>query len=119
MFNPRNAVDLDTQDRAIPPGMGVVKGSEGERTFATVYLHPSNVAKYLPAPPACSERERTILGYMGYKSGYRRECLARMQPPCEPVEIDSLVERGFVSRNRAGATSLTTEGRNARQGANY
>src|SRR5258708_7518672 len=57
MFNPRNAVDLDTQERAIIPGMAVIKGSEGERTYATLYLHPDNLVKMLPAKPEVSDRE--------------------------------------------------------------
>src|SRR5262245_1061305 len=108
MFNPNNAVDLDTTDRAIIPGMAVIKGHEGGGTRATIYLHPENITKLLPAKSDVSEREGRILGYLAYKANYRRECLDQMG--CKPEEIDSLVSRGFIARNKAGAISLTTAG---------
>jgi hypothetical protein len=115
MFNPRNAVDLDDTPRTIIPGMAVVKGHiGGDRPVgATVYINPENVAKLLPAKPDVSDREKQLLGVMGYKSGYRKEELARMR--ATDAEIDALVSRGFLSRNKAGAISLTTEGKNARR----
>lgn len=113
MFNPKNAVDLDGTERPIIPGMAVISGSEGEKVFATIYLHPENIAKLLPAKPEVTEREAQILYCMGYKSGYRRTELERMGTT--PAELDSLVARGFLTRNNKAAMSLTTTGRNARR----
>jgi hypothetical protein len=42
---------------------------------------------------------------------YRRDELARRAVPAETV--DALVSRGLLARNRAGATSITTAGKNA------
>lgn len=110
MFNQNNAVDLDRTERTIIPGMAVIKGSQGEKTFATLYLNPENVVKMLPAKPEVSERDKQILEYMGYKSGYRKEYLERMKATTE--EIDSLVNRGMLKKLGRGL-SLTTEGKNA------
>lgn len=114
MFNPKNAVDLDGTERPIVPGLAVIKGSQGggRPVYATIALHPDNVAKYLPAPPAVTEREGKILGYIPYKSDYRKKELERMGATAE--EVEALVSRGFIARNRGGAMSLTTAGRNAR-----
>lgn len=113
MFNPSNAVDLDTAERPIIPGMAVIKGTRGYHgVFADIYLHPENVAKLLPAKPEVTEREASILGTFGYKPGYRQEYWREMKVATE--ELDSLVARGFLSRNKAGAISITTQGKNAK-----
>ncbi len=119
MFNPANAVDLDGNDYAIPEGVAVIKGTQGHpRVFAALYLSPVNVAKMLPGPAETTERERYLLDcYAGLTSAGRKEHWARRRgtAPTE-AELDALVARGFVTRNRAGADAITTAGRNARGG---
>lgn len=114
MFNRTNAVDLDNTDRAIHVGMAVIKGHQGggRPVCATVYLHPANVAKLLPAKPTLSERHQSILATFGYISSYRKERQAELKVTTE--ELDELASLDLITRNRAGACQLTTAGKNAR-----
>jgi len=116
IFNPRNQVDLDFEDYALPPGGAVIHASEGYGgVWASLTIHPSNVAKLLPASGSdVSEKDRKILAAIGgLKSGpYRKEALDRLGTT--PADLDSLVSRGFLSRNKAGAIAITTAGKNAR-----
>jgi hypothetical protein len=113
MFSPQNAVDLDTTERPIPPGMAVIKGTSGYHgCFATIHLHPDNVARLLPSKPEVTEREASILGTFGYKPGYRKERWQEMG--VTPIELDALISRGMLSKNRAGAISITTAGKNCK-----
>jgi hypothetical protein len=115
MFNPANAVDLDGAERQIIPGMAVIKGSEGDTVYATLYLHPDNLVKMLPAKPEVTKREAGILYvFCAYKSSSRKEELARKG--VTPAELASLVTRGFLSVNKVG-TTITTTGKNAAKDA--
>ena len=100
IFNPRNAVDLDTNEVPIPEGVAVIQGSEGYGpTFASVLLNPANVAALLPARAEVTDHERAILGiYRGIKGGYRQGELERINATLS--EVDSLVDRGLLKRNR-------------------
>jgi hypothetical protein len=113
MFNPSNSVDLDRADYTLPPGGAVVQGSIGyPRTFARILLHPTNLVPLLPPKPELSDRQQRIMRmYNGYTSAYRKEELTRMK--VTPAEIDDLVAKGLLSRNKAGATQITTAGKNA------
>lgn len=111
----RNAVD-ETQERYIlPPNGIVIKGQTGHpRTFATIYVHPSQMARFLP--PATEElttvEQNALYCHHSIKGGqYRRNELAYRRVPASVV--DNLVERGYLQRNRAGATSITVQGKNA------
>jgi hypothetical protein len=110
-------VDLDTNTYDMRPGFAVISGSMGyPRTFATMYLHPENMAKYLPAAPQVSDRDRTILDqFNGLTSAGRKDEWSRY-PQSRPTEteLNSLVSRGLLARNAAGATRITTAGKNAR-----
>lgn len=115
MFNPQNPIDLDDSEHAMTPGGAVISGTIGQTTYARVILHPQNVAKLLP--PAWSDvtdKERKILAAVGgLKSGpYRKEALARLQ--ATDADMDTLVQKGLLSKNKAGAISITTAGKNAR-----
>jgi len=115
MFNPGNAVDLDSEERAIHVGLAVIKGAEGgdRPVYATIHLHPDNVVKLLPAKPTLTERELLVLGTFNYKGGsYRKAEQARLNVTED--ELANLVRKGLISRNRAGSCQLTTAGRNAR-----
>lgn len=113
MFSPTNAVDLDSTERPVRPGVVFVKGYEGGQVSAVIYAHPATLVKALPAPAETSPRERWILAVVdGLISSYRKEYLAR--GGVQPAELDALVARGLLKRNKVGAISITTKGRNAR-----
>ena len=118
MFNPSNPVDNDRQAYALPQGGAVIKGIEGggRPVLATITLHPANVVPWLPATTELTEVERkTLACFKGRKPGpYRNDALANAGST--PAIVDSLMVRGYLSRNRAGATQITTEGRNACEG---
>jgi hypothetical protein len=122
MFNPQNHVDLDTTKRPLPPGFAIIEGSEGggRPVYATISVHPDNLAKLLPAAPSVelSKQDKNALNIIGgIKSGYRANEFSRagLGPygPDNP-HVVKLVELGFLKVNRAGAISITTAGRNAR-----
>lgn len=111
------AVDNDNTLKNMAPGYCILLGYEGggHPTHATLYIHPENAAKMLPEKSSISERERLILGaYVGLTSAGRKNEWAR-NPELKPSEgeITSLVEMGLLSRNKAGAVSITTAGKNA------
>jgi hypothetical protein len=113
MFNPTNRVDLDTQLHVIPENGMVIKGSDGYRSYATIYVNPANIQRFLPPQERVSEPERAVLNaYQGLKSGlYRRQALERVANH-EQV-IAGLVKRGLLKQSKNGATRITTAGKNA------
>lgn len=116
MFNPQNAVDLDTRAHPIPSNCVVIQGSVGESVYASIVALPTTLAPLLPAKADTTEKEQRILyAYGSLKSGpYRKQSLDGCGTL--PSDIDSLVARGLLSRNRGGAVQITTEGKNARDG---
>jgi hypothetical protein len=116
MFNPNNTVDLDTGTYVIPTDGVVIKGTTGyPRTFATLYT--TAMGKLLPAGTGDvetlnKEELNALYCHHGIKGGqYRREELSRRG--VSQSAVDSLVDRGYLKRNRAGAVSITTKGKNA------
>ncbi len=110
-----NAVDSDKGRYALPADGVAIKGSKGggQPVFAQLYVPASMVAKILPAAPEdLTETDKNVLGcFMRLKSGqYRQDALKRHGGTADVV--DSLVGRGYLSRNRAGATAITTAGKN-------
>ncbi len=119
--SPAGQAQVDADDRPSPllPGFAVIKGAIGNRTFATIYLSPENVAKFLPATPDLTPRELGILAqFRSLSSAGRRDEWQRF-PQSRPSdgEIDSLVAKGLLAKNKAGAVSMTTEGKNASRDA--
>lgn len=112
-----SAVDNDHGVYAIPEGVAVVKGDRGgakDTVYARIYVHPSNITKFLPASPSLTDREQAILKvYSGIKPSYRRDELRRDGIELTEGDINGLVTRGFLKRNAAGASQITTDGRNA------
>ena len=106
-----NPVDLDDSQYPIPAGVVVIKGSIGyPRAFASLYALPTTLAPMLPAAPSVSKREAAILGvFNSIKGGYR----ARYLEGVATSEIESLIHRRLLKKNKAGAISITTEGKNA------
>jgi hypothetical protein len=115
MFNPRNAVDLDSSRHTLPANGVAISGAIGHpRTYATIYCPPSMATAFLPAPTAeLTDAERHALYcHRAIKGGeYRREEMRRRR--VGPDVVDALVTRGLLKRNAAGAVAITTDGRNA------
>lgn len=113
MFNPNNLVDLDKQVHTIPLNGMVIKGSEGHRFYATIYVRSCNLAKYLPKVELVTEDERSVLTiYHTLKSGlYRKQALECVSNSANI--IISLVGRKLLKQSKNGATRITTEGKNA------
>lgn len=112
----------------IPPEVAFIRGSIGGGipTMASVYVSPHAMnPALLTAGPEVTPKEAKILAiFKQLKSSYRPEYLDRLQEKegiessrarqaTTDREVDSLIERGFLSRNKAGSVSITTEGRNA------
>jgi hypothetical protein len=117
--NPFERKQVDNDDRAhpIPVNGAAFVGQEGggRPVSGKLYVRPDQVVALLPAADPVSDRERSLLAiFGGIKGGYRREYLAAAK--ATEAELDALVARGFLARNKAGATSITTAGKNARGG---
>lgn len=112
--NPSNAVDLDTEDHAIPPNVAVVTGLIGGVTYATLTVRPDAMARMLPSLPTLSPREQWVLWCFKALNprGRKHEFERRGITPSD-AELDALAARGLLKRSRNGATQITTEGRNA------
>jgi len=117
MFSPENRVDLDRNAYRIPANVAVVRGSSGggHPTNARVYVRPDMLAPLLPAAGvSVTPRERWVLyTFDALTSAGRKDEWARERHPPSPAELDAFVARGWLKRNKAGATQITTEGRNA------
>lgn len=114
--DPRNPVDR-SEMIPVPPNGAVIKGTRGyPRTFATIYAHPQAMGRFLPSGEAeqlTDAEQAAIYCHAAIKGGeYRRDELRRRGVQAET--IDSLVTRGYLKRNRAGAVQITTKGKNAR-----
>jgi hypothetical protein len=110
-------IDHATEAHELPPNGAVVKGQMGyPRTFATIYAHPSAVGRFLPSGEdhaLSDEAQQALYCFACIKGGeYRRDELRRRRVTDNCVT--ELVESGHLKRNRAGATSITTKGKNAR-----
>ncbi len=111
----RTLVDEGSQSHPLPENGAIVKGTIGyPRTFATIYMHPSSLRLLESGGDELSDAEQqAIYCFAAIKGGeYRRGEMRRRGVSTDTV--DSLVERGYLKRNRAGATQITTKGKNAR-----
>lgn len=135
MFNPQNGVDLDRQSKSLPPNFAVIYGSDGDGVcVSSVHVNPATLNPLLPAaPPEMPEGEQAVLCmYAGLNSRGRADCVEnwqraahtergvfhaqvardRLTRDIEALTV-SLIARGYVKRNKAGAVTVTTEGLNA------
>lgn len=141
----QSAVDTDRKEYPIPPNGAAIKGQEGggRPTMASIYVNPQAIAAMLPATEKLTDEEKRFLdmwegltsagrkyefermmqdAYFSVKPGFspegRKEALRAEQEKKREIEamIDSLVKRGLLARNKAGATKITTKGRNALRG---
>jgi hypothetical protein len=111
-----DAVDHDTTPRALPENgcviHGYIGGPSGGR--ASITVHPSRIAKLLPATGVVSEREGYLLAiYSGLNARGRAEYFRRntaMTPT--KVELECLAERGLIRLAKNGAVTITADGKN-------
>lgn len=100
----------------IPRDVAIVTGlssaGTGYPAYATIHVSPMNMnPTLLPASSDLSDREKMILAiFKMLKSSARPGYLKEMKATNE--EIEGLISRGFLKRNKAGAISITTEGKN-------
>ena len=114
-----NLVDRTDERIELPANGAVIKGQQGyPRTFATIYAHPNAFASAglpsgEPDEQLTDTEQHAIYCFAAIKGGeYRRDEMRRRG--VTPAAVDGLVERGYLKRNRAGATQITTKGKNAR-----
>jgi hypothetical protein len=114
MFNLDNPVDTDTKVYPMVPGMLVIKGSIGyPRTFATIYTHrDSSILPVTSGVELTKVQKDTLYCFKCIKGGeYRREEMFRRR--VTKSDIQWAIDQGYVKVNKAGAMSITTEGKNA------
>lgn len=116
MFDRTNVVDNDHRPVTLPPDGLAIQGNRGgsHPVYATIYVSASMVDRMLPGPAVeLTTVERDALYcHNSLKGGaYRKDELRRRK--VDQATLDSLVERGFLNRNKAGAMSITTAGKNA------
>jgi len=114
MFNPTNRVDKDAADYKIPDNAVVIKGSTGNYNFANIYVNPNTLIKALPEPKGIKLEEedlKVLKIFDGITSAYRKEYLRKI-PKSEEI-TKKLVQEGYLKQNKALATQITTEGKNA------
>lgn len=108
----KHVVDWDDKPVSIPRNGAILVGSEGYKgVFVTIYVHPNMLASLLPGETDVTDRESEILRMATYKSFYKKELFDRHMVAKE--ELLSLVRRGYMKMNKAGATTVTPSGKNA------
>ena len=113
IFNPSNKVDLDDSQFDLPVTSMVIKGHEGYKPYATVYMHPNIIGQFASNSVDITAEEKEVLEvFASYKPAYRQECLQRKKFNVATT-VESLISKKLVKRNAVGSLSLTTEGRNA------
>ena len=125
MFNPANRVDNDSREFPIPDNHIVIKGTMGYRKHAYIVAGTATITPLLPkADDTVTDTHKRILyAYRALKSFARRENMLReksdydktttgLTPDELDKEIDLLVTKGLLKRNKAGSTQITTAGKN-------
>jgi hypothetical protein len=112
----QTVVDDSRESLPMPESGVVIKGSMGyPRTFATIYVHPAMMGKFLPSgneETTTDDEQRCLYCFVCIKGGeYRRDEMRRKN--VSAATVDSLVERGYLKRNKAGSVQVTTAGKNA------
>lgn len=111
-------VDSGSEMAELPVNGAVIKGTMGyPRTFATIYAHPNAIGRFLPAgaddrDELSAEELQALYCFACLKGGEGRRDELRRRNVSDST-VDSLVSRGYLKRNRSGATSVTTAGKNA------
>jgi hypothetical protein len=140
MFNPKNQVDLDSTPRPLVPNFAVIYGYVGDGThILDIRFNPATLNPLLPAQAEMSHLDRAVLEmYAGLTSAGRKNQIERWlmeagsaadptfgnrkarqdaEAACRKFideATNRLVAAKLVTRNKAGAITVTTEGKNTR-----
>lgn len=108
--NPFNRT-IDDFDAPVPiyENMVYLQGHSGETTYGSLYMSPLNVAGLIEASTVNEREARILCIYKSLKPAYRRSYLQNME--ATDAEVNSLIERGFLSKNKVGI-QITTLGKN-------
>lgn len=114
MFSQTVADDSD-QEIPLPINAAIIKGQIGGNhpVSAIIFVGPETLAKLIPEKDGdLTDRQKTILHCVNTVRGgkYRLDEFRRGR--VTPEEITALVEKGYLKQNKAGAISITTEGKN-------
>jgi len=114
-----NLVDSDDRNHPIPLNAAIIQGSEGggRPVYATIKVHPDNMATLIPAQIELSREEKLAITILdSLKPGYRGEYFQRydlgLYKGDNPL-IKGLVDKGLVKVTGTGI-QITTAGKNAR-----
>jgi hypothetical protein len=113
------AVDKFDADVNLPDGKFALKGSNGSFNHIKLYANATTIEGICPQTDAdieLDEVEYEILwAHVNRTSAYRKQHYFEHKIPDNRLSlaISSLVGKGLIKQNKAGATSITTEGRNA------
>ena len=122
IFNARNQVDLDTSEYPIPPNCAVITGSRGDKTFASVVVHPAMMPALLPsADNTVTDADRAWLYILRtFKSAYRKDGARSAGVPWPNADrLAFLQGKGLIKVNKAGSVRITTDGKNAADKGSY
>lgn len=103
----------------LPPNVALVVGGTfcGKTATVRVLLNPENLAKMIEPPKTLSDDETSALFVIAsHKGGYRQDEFVRRGLGSyhkENPAIRELAKKLLVKINKAGAITVTTEGRNA------
>ena len=98
----------------IPQGVAIVEHVifDGKDSGIRIIVHPENLAPFLPAPNALTERQLSILATVrSYISSYRKEVFALNR--VTQAEKDELQRLGYLTKQGG----LTLDGKNAASNA--
>ncbi len=112
--NMHHAAPVDYADSlALAPGFAAIHGSIGHKALLSLVIHPDNAARFLPEKKELSPRVRWILYcYDGLNPRGRKNEFERHGAPLAS-ELNALVAAGYLKTNKAGASQITTAGKNA------
>jgi hypothetical protein len=117
-FNPNNQVDNDDKYYVLPENFCVIEGREGGNhpIHARMIVRPDMISKYLPAKTGITERQQYIIDVLGCltSAGRKEEFNSYGHIPPSKEEYAILENLGLIKITKAGAVSLTTEGKNNR-----
>lgn len=111
--NPLSVTAHQDREVPIPPGHSIVMGSS-QKNVMGVWFHPDDIAKLLPhqeTPDLGEHHFHALAAYTGLKPFARAEHFARRGVTKQ--HIDDLVDKKMLTRNKVGATQITTAGKNA------
>jgi hypothetical protein len=108
------AVDVNENDAPIPMNVCVIKGESGGRgTFARLIVRPDAMPALLPPsqPETSADELRVVQIVRSTKGGPYRQAELAVVPHYDNV-ITACVVKGWLKRNKVGAVSVTTRGKN-------